>query len=421
MPAVFRALGSRNYALYWSGALLSNIGSWMQTVALGWLVLQLTNSPFWVGFVSFAGLSPSLLLSLFGGVIADRMDRRRLLIATQTALLLSSGILATLTALGVVTVAEIIVLSFLSGLAGALNTPAQQAMIADLVSSDILLNAISLNSVQFNLARIAGPALAGVVISWVSTAACFYLNSLSFVALIGALFYIRVEPRRPLPVRSFWRHLGEGLLYVRGHAVLRLILATASVISIFCLPYIVLMPVFARDVLHVGADGLGYLMASAGVGAVVGGLGLAAFGNVRDKARLALRAGISLSFAVCVFALSSHVYLSIGMLLLAGGSMVTCIATLNTLLQLTAEPSMRGRVLSMYALALFGFTPLGSLQAGTLAHLIGTPDAVALGSAICFVFLAVALTRVHRIGTAHWETLPEEHDAIASEPAAAPD
>ncbi|MFI4981598.1 MAG: MFS transporter, partial [Nevskiales bacterium] len=257
---MFRAFGSRNYALYWGGACLSNIGSWMQTVALGWLVLQLTDSPFWVGFVSFAALSPSLFMSLFGGVLADRLDRRLLLMTTQTAMMLSTGTLATLTAFHLITVPLIIVLSFLTGFANALNTPAQQAMIADLVPPDILLNAISLNSVQFNLARVVGPACAGIIIGWVNISACFFLNSVSFVALIAALTLIRVAPQRPLPSRTIWRHLGEGIQYVRAQPLLRLVLATAAMLSLFCLPYIVLMPVFARDVLHAGPDGFGYLM-----------------------------------------------------------------------------------------------------------------------------------------------------------------
>ncbi len=394
MPPLFRALGSRNYALYWAGAFLSNTGSWMQTVALGWLVLQLTDSPFWVGFVSFAGLSPSLFLSLFGGVLADRLDRRRLLLTTQTAMMVFTGMLATLTALHLITVPLIIVLSFLTGFATALNTPAQQAMIADLVPAEVLLNAISLNSVQFNLARVIGPACAGLIIGWINMAACFYINSFSFVALIAALLIIRVAPQRPLPTRSFWRHLGEGIHYVRGHPLLLLVLVTAAMLSLFCLPYIVLMPVFARDVLQAGPDGLGYLMASAGAGAVMGGLSLAALGNVRDKARLALRAGIVLSVAVIAFTFSRHLYLSFVLLVVAGGSMVMCVATLNTLLQLAVDPAMRGRVLSMYALGLFGLAPVGSLQAGTLAHFIGTPLAVAAGSGLSLLFLTAALLRL---------------------------
>lgn len=366
----------------------------MQAVALGWLVLQLTDSPFWVGFVSFAALSPALFLSLFGGVLADRLDRRRVLLTTQTAMMLSTGLLATLTALHVITVPLIIALSFLTGFANALNTPAQQAMIADLVPPEVLLNAISLNSVQFNLARVVGPACAGMIIGWINIAACFYLNSISFVALIAALLVIRVAPQRPLPVRSFWRHLGEGIQYVRGHPLQLLVLATAAMLSLFCLPYIVLMPVFARDVLHAGPDGLGYLMASAGAGAVIGGLSLAALGNVRDKARLALRAGVVLSLAVMAFTFSRNLYLSFALLLVAGGSMVMCIATMNTLLQLAVDPAMRGRVLSMYALGLFGISPLGSLQAGTLAHFIGTPLAVALGSGLSLLFLIAALLRL---------------------------
>lgn len=390
---MFRALASRDYALYWIGAFLSNIGSWMQNVALGWLVLQLTDSPFWVGFVNFANLSPALVLSLFGGVLADRVDRRRVLIVTQTALMFIAATLATLTALHVITVPLIIGLSFLTGFAGAFNTPAQQAIIADLVPADALLNGISLNSVQFNLARVVGPACAGLVIAWLSTAACFYINAVSFLALIAALAVIQIAPRHPLPTQSIWRHVGEGVRYARAQPVLVLILVTATTVSLFCMPYTAMMPVFARDVLHVGPDGLGYLMASAGVGAVIGGLGLAAFGNVPNKMSISLRAGLVLATSVVVFALSDNIYVSFVMLLLAGGSMVVCAANLNTCLQLSVDPGMRGRVLSMYLLAIVGFNPIGSLQVGTLAQFIGAPRAVALSGTIAFALLAVALTR----------------------------
>jgi MFS family permease len=396
-PTMFQAFQSRNFVRYWSGALLSNIGSWMQTVALGWLVLQLTDSPFWVGFVSFAALSPSLFLSLFGGVLADRSDRRQVMMIAQVVMLLSTAVLATLTACGVITVPEIVLLSFLTGLGGALSMPAQQAIISDLVPPEVLLNANSLNSVQFNLARVLGPAVAGTVIAWLGMAACFYINSISFLALILALRAIHIAPRRPLGAVSFWRHLGEGVRYVRHHRLVLLNLVTAGVLSVFCLPYIVLMPVFARDVLHGGPNLLGYLLSAAGVGAVVGGLCLAAFGDVRDKPRLVLRAGAMLSLAVVGFALSRYVYLSLAILLIAGASMITCMATLNTQLQLAVEPQVRGRVLSMYSMTLFGLAPLGSLQAGTLAHFIGTPAAVALGGSLCFVFLLCALQRVDRV------------------------
>lgn len=393
MPAVFRAFESRNYTLYWTGAFLSNVGSWMQNVALGWLVLQLTDSAFWVGFVSFAGLFPSFFLSLFGGVLADRVDRRLVLLTTQSALMLFATILATLTAFDRISMPLIVLLSASSGFAAALNTPAQQAIVSDLVSADVLLNAISLNSVQFNLARVLGPACAGVALAWFNVAVCFYLNALSFVALIVALMFIRIAPRRRLPAHSFWRHLDEGFKYMQTQPLMRMILAVSAVLSLFCLPYAVLLPVFARDILHVGAAGLGYLTASAGFGAVLGGLGLAALGNVRDKARWALRAGLLFSVAVITFALSRTLSLSLAMLVLAGGSMVACLASFNTQLQLSVDPAMRGRMLSMYLLTVVGLGPIGSLQVGTLAHFVGTPIAVALGGTVSFGFLAATVLR----------------------------
>src|SRR5262249_40557306 len=213
---------------------------------------------------------------------------------------------------------------------------------------DVLPSAISLNAVQFNLARVVGPAVAGFVITWLGTAACFYVNSVSFLALIIATMCLRVEPRRPLPASSFWGHLRAGARSVRRQPPLLLILSTSTMVSVFALPFMVLMPVFARDVLQIGPTGLGYLLGAPGVGAVVGGVSLAAMGAVHDRARLALAAGAALSMAVVAFALSRDARLSYVLLFIAGAGMTTCNATLNTLLQLTAEPNMRGRVLSMY-------------------------------------------------------------------------
>jgi MFS family permease len=390
---MFRALRSPAYARFWAGAFVSSIGSWMHNLAFGWLVYQLTDSAFWLGITSFIAMLPSLTLSLVGGVIADRTDRRRLLLATQVVHMACALTLAGLTAAGIVTLGEVIALSLVSGVALALATPVYQALIPDLVPPGALMSAISLNSVQFNLARAIGPALGGVAIAAMGLGACFLLNGLSFLAMILALATLRIEPRPVRPPASLWSELREGIVYAWHEPTIRTALLLAGTLSLFAVPYLILMPVFARDVLHVGVTGLGYLMAAAGVGAVAGGLGLAAFGNVPRKGLIATTAAITFSLSLIGFALSPDPWLSGGFLFLVGLSMVSALATLNTVLQMTTDDRLRGRVMSMLALALFGLAPVGSLQIGTLAHWMGAPRAVALGGALCLAMALYLLVR----------------------------
>src|SRR5881409_1628609 len=272
--AMFRSFRYRDFALFWTGNFLSNVGTWMQNLALGWLILVRTNSPFLLGLNGFLGSAPSLFFSLPGGAIADRMNRRKLMIVTQTAMMLLALILAALTSFRVIKIGEILTISFLAGLASALNNPAYQALVPDLVEREDLVNAIALNSAQFNMSRAIGPTLAGLALGKVGTAGCFYLNSVSFLALIVALLVINVPVRRAREASTVWGAMLDGLRFVNQHRLIIILLSIPSFLSLLGLPFVVLMPVFARDLLRVGPSGLGYLMAGAGLGAVLSALTL---------------------------------------------------------------------------------------------------------------------------------------------------
>ena len=263
VPAMFRSLRYRDFALFWTGNFLSNIGTWMQNLALGWQILVMTNSPFLLGLNGFLGTLPSLVFSLPGGAIADRLNRRKLMLFTQTSMALLALVLALLTSFHVIRIGEILAISFLTGLASALNNPAYQALVPDLVEREDLVNAVALNSAQFNMSRAIGPTLAGLALGKVGTAGCFYLNSVSFLALIIALLVINVPVRRDAEASTVWGAMLDGLRFVNQHRLIIILLSIPSFLSLLGLPFVVLMPVFARDLLKVGASGLGYLMAGA--------------------------------------------------------------------------------------------------------------------------------------------------------------
>lgn len=382
---MFAAFRSAPYARLWTGALISNTGSWMHQTALGWLVYSLTDSAFWLGATSFVGMSPSLVLSLYGGVIADRANRRRLLVSTQTVLMASAFVLAALTSVGAVTLPQILALSLVSGTAVALSTPVYQTILHEIAPPEHLMNAISLHSVQFNIARIIGPMGAGMATATIGVAGCFLMNGVSFLALIAAIVNIRIAVREPAYSRSVWLELRDGLGYAWSTPMIRTALILATALSFFGFPYIILMPAFARDVLHLDVEGYAYLLAAPGAGAVLGGLALAAFGNVRRKGILAAIAAVVFSGGLIAFAFSNTPTASAMLLFFVGMSMVGSISTINTLLQLTTDPRLRGRVMSMLALALFGMSPVGSLHIGTWARYVGTQRALAGGGVVCLL------------------------------------
>jgi MFS family permease len=385
----FRALRHPQYRFFWTGNFVSNVGSWMQNIAQGWLVFQLTNSPFLLGLVGFAQQIPALIFSLPAGVLADRTQRRRMLLATQTVMMLLAFILAWLTWSERITVESIIVLAFLAGTTMALNAPTYQAAVRDLVEEQDTLNAIALNSIQFNLSRVLGPSVAGFAIAAFGVAICFFLNALSYVALLFVLWHTRFPPRHNQPDIRLRADLVEGFRYVWTHRTILLLVLLVALVSTFGLPYLVMMPVFASEVLEVGAVGLGYLTAAAGVGALAGGIFLAQQKSHARRGPLVLNAAMAFFAAILAFCLSRNVALSALLLAAVGFAMVSSVATVNSLIQTNVPDAIRGRVLSMHTMAFLGFTPLGSLLVGALAERWDAPTALALSSGFAFLVTAV--------------------------------
>ncbi len=402
LAAMFRSLRHRDFALFWTGNFLSNIGTWMQNLALGWLIVVMTNSPFLLGLNGFLGSAPSLFFSLPGGAIADRLNRRKLMTHTQTAMMILALVLALLTSLHVVTIREILLISVLSGLASALNNPAYQAMVPDLVEREDLVNAVALNSAQFNMSRAIGPTLAGLALGSLGAAACFFLNSVSFIPLIIALMIITVPSRHIEEGPGVWEAILDGLRFVMKHRLLIILLSVPSFLSLLALPFVTLMPSFAKDTLKVGASGLGYLMAGAGIGAVIAALTLAARGDVQHKGRYIFANAAVFSLGLILLSQASSFWSAFFLLVLCGCTMVGALALTNTTLQTVSPPELRGRIMSMYNLAVMGFAPVGNLQAGAVAEALGTRFALALGGSICliyFLILLLLLPRLRRAGT----------------------
>lgn len=396
----FRALRHPDFRLFWLGNFVSNIGTWMHNVAQGWLVLLLTNSPWWLGVLGFAQQLPALLFSLPGGVLADRVPRRRLLFTTQSTMLVLALTLTVLVWREAVTVPIIIVLAFLAGTTMALNAPSYQAALRDLVEPEDTLNAIALNSIQFNTSRVLGPSIAGFLIAAVGVAACFFLNALSYLALLFAILKVKFPEREARPANSFREELVEGFRYVWTHRAILMLVVVVAMVSMFGLPYLVMMPAFARDVLQVGPTGLGYLVAAAGAGALLGGLQLAAWKSHRRRGPLVLTAAIVFFSALVLFCISRQPLLSALLLAVVGGAMVSSVATVNSLIQTVVPDGIRGRVLSMHTMAFLGFTPLGSLLVGALAERWGPPTALAVSSGFALVLtgvIAVVAPEVRRL------------------------
>jgi len=372
-----RSLRLRNYRLYFFGQLISLIGSWMQTTAQQWLVYQLTGSELSLGAVTFASFIPVLVLSLGMGVIVDRVERRRLLVITQTLFMITAAALAVLTLTGVIEYWHIILLALLTGFGNALDMPARQAFNIDLVERDDVLNAIALNSSVFNGARIIGPAIGGAVVAAVGAGPAFGLNAVSFLAVIGALLMMRLPPFMPPERRGTgWHELRQGLAdLVHNRTVLGLVSMVAA-FNLVGFPYVVLLPVFAAEVLGTGAAGLGQLLAAQGVGALVGALGLAFLGDRQAKGPMILANRAMLPVAILLVGLSKTPSISMLGLALGGYAQINQLAMTNTLIQLAVPDELRGRVVSTYTWALGGFWPLGSLLTGWMAERMGSADAV---------------------------------------------
>jgi MFS family permease len=393
--SAFAALRHRNFRLFWFGQLLSLTGTWMQSTAQGWLVLELTDSAFLLGLVTAAGALPILLFTLYAGVIADRHDKRRIILVAQATALVLALALALLTDSGLITIQLILMVVLLLGVANAFEVPARQSFFVDLVGKEDLTNAIALNSSAFNLTRIIGPAIAGFLIAQVGISAAFYLNSISYLAVIVGLLLVRL-PRvdRPPPEESVWENLREGFTWLRANPLPRTLVGLVAAFSILAFPYAMLLPVFARDILQVGAPGLGALLSATGAGALAGAMVLAVIGSRVPRGPLLLISSLSFALLVAAFATSRSFLLSLLLLTCVGFFMILNNASTNALLQSIVPDELRGRVMGVYVFMFLGMTPLGSLQAGALARWLGAPMALTLGSAVLLVVVMVAWIRV---------------------------
>jgi MFS family permease len=405
---MFRALEHRNFRLFWMGAFLSNVGTWMQSVAQAWLVYQLTNSPFWLGFDAFLATAPGLVLTLLGGVFADLVDRKRLLIYTQVGAGLTALVLATLQATHVLQWWMILCASFVTGCCMSLAAPSYQAITIDLVGREDLPNAIALNSTQFQLSRVLGPVLAGPALKYFGPAGCFYANGLSFVAVVIALAMMELAPSKGAhkPV-GFWQDLTAGVRYVRQRPRVFMLLLISALVSLFGAPYFSMLPVFARDVLQLGEVGLSILGGMAGAGAFCGALIITFLGNFRRKGWFVLGGAWAFSLCLIGFALSESVPVSLAFLFAMGFAIVCSVAVTNMLLQQLVTDEMRGRVMSMFILSFIGAMPIGNFLAGIGAqHLkfgrwIGAQLTLAIGGVLIAVIVTFIGIRSPRLRALH--------------------
>ena len=387
---MFSSLKVKNYRIYWFGMFVSLIGTWIQAVAQSWLVFQLTHSAFLLGVVGFLSSIPVFFLSLFGGVLADRLNKRNILIATQTAFMLLAFILAVFTQLKLITPLEIMLIAVLNGIVMAFDAPSRQAVVVELVGKEHLFNAISLNSVAFNSSRIIGPALAGILVALIGMSGCFYINGISFLAVIIALLLIRLNNNRVIREdNTAIKDIRDGLNFIKNNRLILILITMVGAVSLFGIAYAIFMPIFANDILKVGVKGLGVLMSSSGVGALIGALILARLGDFKYKGKFLVLSSMIFSVSLILFSLSKTYIFSIITLIFIGGSSVAAIALINTILQTKVPDVFRGRVMSVFMLTFAGIMPFGNLISGWLAQVLGVSVAVMISGIICTIFFII--------------------------------
>jgi len=393
---IIRAFRYRNYRLFFGGQGLSLIGTWMQQIGMSWLVYRLTGSAFLLGLIGFTGQVPTFVLTSFAGVFADRIERRKLLLATQLAAMIQAFILAFLTLTGVVAIWHLIVLSIFLGLINALDVPARQSFVVDMVENkEDLGNAIALNSFMFNSARLLGPSIAGLLIGIVGEGVCFLLNGISFLSIIIALLAMKIPKKKAKSKHApIIQGLKDGYTYAFGFPPIRYIILLLGLISFMGMPYIVLMPVFAKDVLHGGPHTLGFLMGATGIGALAGAAFLASRKSVLGLGKIIVIASSIFGLGLIAFSFSRHLPLSLCMMLLTGFGMIVQMASSNTILQTIVHEDKRGRIMSFYAMAFMGMAPFGSLTAGSLASRIGAPATLMLSGIACIIGALLFLTKL---------------------------
>ena len=387
LRGILRTLRYRNYRLFFGGQGVSLIGTWMQRIAMSWLVYRLTNSVFLLGIVGFFGLLPTFLIAPVAGVFADRWNRRRILVVTQCLSMLQASILALLVLAGTVRVWHIIVLSVFLGFVNAFDVPARQSFVPDMIEKrEDLGNAIALNSAMFHGARLLGPSIAGIIIAAVGEGMCFLLNAISYLGVIAALLAMRVAHGDARGKdTNVLQGLKEGFGYALGFAPIRALLLLGGLVSLVGMPYTILAPFFAKDILHGGPHTLGYLMAASGAGSLVGAVYLASRKSLLGLGRIIALTSSVFGIGLMGFSLSHVMWLSLLFMLLTGFGMMVQMASSNTILQTIVDDDKRGRVMSFYTMAFMGMAPFGSLLAGSLASKIGAPNTLLIGGVCCIL------------------------------------
>lgn len=390
---MFSSLRYRNYRLYWIGTLIANTGDWMDQIALGWLVWQLTGSGAYLGLLAFFRAAPILFFTLFGGALADRIERRRLMQFTQSFAMCLALLLAVLVFTDLVEVWHVLAIGALRGIFMSVNMPTRQALLSDIVGREQLMNAIALNSATMNLTRILGGSLGGIMITFIGIGGVFLANGLSFIILIVALALMTIPPlTKPVMQKSLLASIGEGLSYIRASLELRSLIIVALVPMIFGMPYMTLLPIFADEVLGIGNEGYGLLVACTGAGAMIGALVIAAFSGMRNRGRVMLVVMIMFGVMLLLFSQSPAPGLSYALLLGVGAGQTTYMALNNTLLQTMSSDEMRGRVMSIFFLNR-GMVPLGTLGAGFASEWIGVQWTVTVMATVLIVLGLIMIVR----------------------------
>lgn len=388
MRYILRALNSRNFRLFAVGQTVSLIGTYMQQVAMSWLVYRLTGSAMLLGIIGFTSLIPNFFITPLAGVLADRWNRRRLLIVTQVLALIQAAALAVAVMTGIIQVWQIILFSLLLGIINAFDIPLRQSFVVEMVSDrENLGNAIALNSSMLNSARLIGPAIAGLLVAVAGEGICFIINSISYLAVIMALLAMRVEPASHggRARRRILHELREGFAYTYGFESIRSILLLLTLVSLMGMPYTVLVPIFAKEILGGGAQTFGFLMTASGCGALAGSLYLASRKSILGLGRVAVMSTVIFTLGIVCFALSSSMLISLTSMAVAGFGIMTLLASSNTILQTILAEEMRGRVMSFFTMSIIGIAPFGFLGAGAMVGIIGTRETLLLGASFCLL------------------------------------
>jgi MFS family permease len=396
---IFRSLRYKNYRYFFYGQSISLIGTWMQRIATPWLVYKITGSVYLLGVVGFAGQIPTFLIAPFAGVIVDRFNRYKILVLTQVLAMIQALILAYLVLTNSIQVWEIVLLSISLGIINAFDMPSRQSLIVDMIDKrEDLGNAIALNSSMVSSARVLGPSIAGIIIALTGEGTCFLLNAISYIFVIAFLLLIKITPRKIKPQNTHvYKGFIEGFKYTFGFMPMRYVILLLALISFMGMPYTVLMPVFAKNILHGGSHTFGFLMGAAGIGALCGSIYMASRKSVIGLSKIIALAAAIFGFGLCVFSLSNFFLLSLGLMLIVGLGFTLQMASCNTLLQTIVDDDKRGRVMSLYAMAFMGTAPFGSYFAGFMASIIGAPYTLLFGGVSCIIGAIVFARKLPKI------------------------